>query len=91
MTDENHTDKPKLSEKLRDIFGTGTPQAATSGATMIESLSPTPPVLCLPTLGPGISDRSTRSPDATIASVSATVSTSSIPRRTTAISSADAW
>ena len=37
-----------------DIIGTGTPQAATSGARQIEILSPTPPVECLSTLRPGI-------------------------------------
>ena len=36
---------------------------------MMDTLSPTPPVLCLPTLMPGRSERSTRSPDRTIASV----------------------
>ena len=36
-----------------DIFGTTTPQAAASGARMMDTLSPTPPVLCLPTLMPG--------------------------------------
>ena len=37
-----------------DIFGTTTPQAAASGARTIDTLSPTPPVLCLPTLMPGM-------------------------------------
>ncbi len=37
-----------------DIFGTTTPQAAASGASTIDTLSPTPPVLCLPTLMPGM-------------------------------------
>ncbi len=46
-----------------DIFGTTTPQAAARGASTIETLSPTPPVLCLPTLMPGMGSRSTRSPD----------------------------
>ena len=35
-----------------DILGTVTPHAAARGARMIETLSPTPPVLCLPTLIP---------------------------------------
>jgi hypothetical protein len=30
-----------------DIIGTATPQAATSGASTSETLSPTPPVECL--------------------------------------------
>ena len=36
-----------------DIFGTMTPQDAASGASAIDTLSPTPPVLCLPTFTPG--------------------------------------
>ena len=74
-----------------DIFGTITPHAAATGARTIDTLSPTPPVLCLPTLTPGRSDRSIRSPDRTIASVSQAVSSSVIPRRTIAIRRADAW
>ena len=73
-----------------DIFGTTTPHAAATGASTIDTLSPTPPVLCLPTLTPGMSDRSTRSPERTIASVSQAVSSSFIPRSTIAISSAEA-
>ena len=34
-----------------DILGMTTPQAATTGASTIETLSPTPPVLCFPTVG----------------------------------------
>ena len=49
------------------------------GARTIDTLSPTPPVLCLPTLMPGMSTRSTRSPDRTIASVSQAVSSSVMP------------
>ena len=37
-----------------DIIGTGTPHAAASGASTSDVLSPTPPVLCLSTLTPGI-------------------------------------
>ncbi len=73
-----------------DIIGTGTPHAAASGARMSDVLSPTPPVLCLSTLTPGTSDRSTRMPECTMASVSDAVSSAVIPRRTIAISSADA-
>jgi hypothetical protein len=68
-----------------------TPQAAATGASTIDTLSPTPPVLCLPTFGPGMSERSTRSPERTIASVSHAVSSWLMPRKTMAISSADAW
>ena len=74
-----------------DIFGTTTPLAAASGASAIDTLSPTPPVLCFPTLMPGRSDRSRRSPERSMASVSQAVSSSVIPRRTTAISNADVW
>jgi hypothetical protein len=47
-----------------DIIGTTPPHAATSGAMTIEVLSPTPPVLCLSTFTPGMSERSTREPEA---------------------------
>ena len=73
-----------------DIFGTTTPQAAATGASTSDTLSPTPPVLCLPTLTPGISDRSIRSPERTMASVSQAVSSSVIPLRTMAMSNAEA-
>ncbi len=74
-----------------DIIGTSTPQAAASGASTSEVLSPTPPVLCLSTGTPPNSARSTRWPDCTIASVSADASSSVMPRRTIAISMADTW
>ena len=74
-----------------DIFGTITPQAATSGARTIETLSPTPPVLCLPTLMPGSPERSTRRPESAIARVRSAVSRAPMPFRTIAISSAEAW
>ena len=73
-----------------DIIGTGTPHAAASGARISDVLSPTPPVLCLSTLTPGISPRSTRAPECTIASVSHAVSSAVIPRSRIAISNADA-
>ena len=41
-----------------DIIGIGTPHSAASGASTSDVLSPTPPVLCLSTFGPGRSDRS---------------------------------
>ena len=72
-----------------EIFGTTTPHAATIGATTIEVLSPTPPVLCLPAFTPGMPDRSTRCPEATIASVSQAVSSALMPRSSIAISSAE--
>jgi hypothetical protein len=59
-------------------------------AITIDDLSPTPPVLCLSTLMPGMSDKSTRTPELTMASVSTDVSSEVIPRRRMAISSAAA-
>ena len=46
-----------------------TPQAAATGARTREILSPTPPVECLSTSGPGTPERSSTSPDAIIARV----------------------
>ena len=74
-----------------DIIGTTTPQAAASGARISEVLSPTPPVLCLSTFSPGRSDRSTLTPEWTIASVRSAVSSAVMPRRTIAISRAEIW
>ena len=74
-----------------DIIGTGTPHAATSGASTSDVLSPTPPVLCLSTFRPGTCERSTRTPDRTIASVRAAVSSPFMPRIQMAISHADSW
>ena len=74
-----------------ELLGTSAPQAATMGTTMSDILSPTPPVLCLPTFTPGSDDRSTRRPDRTMASVSHAVSSGSSPRNTMAISSAAVW
>ena len=74
-----------------DIIGTTAPAAATTGAITSEVLSPTPPVLCLSTFDPGMPERSSRTPESIIASVSAEVSSAVMPRKNTAISSADAW
>ncbi len=74
-----------------EIIGTGTPAAATSGASTSDTLSPTPPVECLSTLTPAMSDRSRTVPLCSIARVSATVSSSLSPRRNTAIKNADIW
>jgi len=71
-----------------ETIGTGAPHAATSGARAIETLSPTPPVECLSTFTPGTLDRSSTLPERSIASVSATVSASLIPRKNAAMSSA---
>ena len=74
-----------------DIIGTTAPEAATTGAITSEVLSPTPPVLCLSTFDPGMPERSSRTPDPIMASVSAEVSSAVMPRKNTAIRSADAW
>lgn len=73
------------------ILATGAPHAATTGATISVVLSPTPPVLCLSTLIPGIAERSTMSPDRAMQSVSTAVSCSSMPLNQIAISRAEAW
>ena len=73
-----------------DIFAIFTPQAATSGTSTRDVVSPTPPVECLSALTPGMSLRSSVSPDFAIASVSARVSRSVMPLMQMAISSAEA-
>ena len=50
------------------------PSAAASGATTSVVPSPTPPVECLSTVGPASAERSSRSPESTIAAVSASAS-----------------
>ncbi len=51
---------PEWPSARPELLGTRAPQAATMGTTMSDILSPTPPVLCLPTLTPESDDRSTR-------------------------------
>ena len=63
------------------MVGTITSAAAASGATMRVVLSPTPPVECLSTLTPGMSDKSSVSPEVIIASVSRLTSRSVIPEK----------
>ena len=59
---------------------------------MSDVLSPTPPVLCLSTGVAGeAADKSTRTPDRTIASVSCGGLLGVMPRSTMAMSSAAAW
>ena len=82
---------PVCPKPLPDIFATGAPQAATNGANAIVVLSPTPPVLCLSTFIPPISDKSMTSPEFIIASVRYTVSSLSILFIYIAIKSAAAW
>ena len=73
------------------IMGTTPPPAATRGASTREVLSPTPPVECLSTFAAGNSDRSSVSPESSIALVSAAVSARVIPRQITVINHAEAW
>jgi len=70
--------------------GTATPQAATSGHSGRLILSPTPPVECLSTVGIGTDERSRRRPERIMASVHTDSSAGVIPRKNTAISSAEA-
>ena len=80
---------PPVKPRLRPlILPTGTPQAATSGMTTSEVLSPTPPVECLSATGLPITDRSSCSPLAAITRVSIAASSGGMPRQQTAISQA---
>ena len=72
-------------------MGTLTPQAATSGASASEVLSPTPPVECLSIFGPGMSERSSTSPEWSMAPVRACSSGSLMPRKKTAMQKAAIW
>ncbi len=74
-----------------EIIGTGTPHAATRGASTSETLSPTPPVECLSTFTPSMSDRSRTVPECSIARVSAAASAASRPCKNAAIRNADIW
>ncbi len=67
------------------------PHAATSGARMSETLSPTPPVECLSMRGTVRWERSSMRPLSSIAVVRASISSSAMPRKYTAIASADIW
>ena len=72
-----------------DSWGTAAPHAATSGASTSDTLSPTPPVECLSTVGRPTPLRSSRSPDAIMAAVQARSSAGPRPRKKMAMSSAD--
>src|SRR5271163_2493940 len=76
-----------------EIIGTYAPQAASIGASISETLSPTPPVECLSRIGPGgLSSRQSRlAPERVMARVSATRSSSVMPRKKTAMAKAAAW
>jgi len=99
---DRFTSKPGIASNLSSvppvcprprplIMGTRTPAAAAMGPRMSDVLSPTPPVLCLSTLTPGISEKSSTSPEWSIASVSAWVSAVSMPLMRMAMSSALIW
>ena len=91
-TDSSLSRVPPVCARPRPLsLGTGTPQAAASGPAISVTLSPTPPVECLSTLKPGMPERSSTSPLATIASVRLSVSARVMPRVTTAISQAATW
>ncbi len=62
-------------------LATGTPQLATRGTRIGDTLSPTPPVECLPTLVPGTEERSMWVPEWSIASVRAAASAAERPLR----------
>src|SRR3984885_11910837 len=68
--------------------GTAAPQLATSGARISDTLSPTPPVECLSTVGLRSRVRSRRSPEAIISPVHALSSAPLRPVKQIAISSA---
>ena len=74
-----------------EIMGTSTSQAAASGASESDTLSPTPPVECLSTFTPGMSERSSTSPDSSIALAQAPSSSASRPRKKMAMQRADIW
>src|SRR4051812_360388 len=70
-----------------EIIGTAAPQAASTGARISDTLSPTPPVECLSSTGRSRSHSSTV-PESRMARVSATRSPALIPRRNSAMASA---
>src|SRR3954468_2037252 len=73
-----------------EIIGTAAPHAASTGARISETLSPTPPVECLSSTGRSRSHLSTV-PESRIAVVSATRSSPSSPRRKKPIATAPTW
>ncbi len=70
--------------------GTAAPQAATSGTSGSETLSPTPPVECLSTVGRPTPDRSSVVPESTMARVQVASSSGSMPLKKIAMASAAA-
>jgi len=89
--DSSLSSVPPVAPRPRpEIIGTFNPQQANSGATMNELLSPMPPVECLSTRTPEPSLLRT-SPERSMASVRAKVSSTFRPRKYTAMVQADIW
>ena len=89
--DSNLSTVPPVNPNpLPDIFATGTPQEATNGSNINDTLSPTPPVECLSTIVLLIFDKSNISPEFAIAIAKFVVSSSFIPCIKIAIIKADA-
>src|SRR6185437_6508982 len=76
-----------------EIIGTKPPQAATIGASIRLTLSPTPPVECLSMIGPGRSrsSQSSVTPDCARPSVMAVSSRGVMLRKNTAMAKAATW
>ncbi len=74
-----------------ESWGMAAPQAAISGDKTSETLSPTPPVECLSTVGRPTAERSSRSPEAIMAAVQRASSPGAMPRKKMAMSRAEAW
>ena len=88
--DSSLSSVPPVKPRPRpESLATATPSAATSGTTISESLSPTPPVLCLSTTGRPMAPRSSMRPEVAIRSVRSASSWRSRPWQQTAISQAD--
>ena len=78
--DSNLSTVPPVNPNpLPDIFATGIPSEAIIGNSIIDTLSPTPPVLCLSTTFSPNFDKSNTSPEFAIANVKFTISSSVIP------------
>ncbi len=76
-----------------EIIGTKPPQAATIGASIRDTLSPTPPVECLSSTGPGRArpDQSITVPDWVMARVRVIRSDMPMPWKKTAMAKAAIW
>ena len=81
---------PVWPRPLPDIFATGIPSEAIIGNSIIDTLSPTPPVLCLSTTFCPNFDKFNISPDFDIAKLKFVVSSFVIPFMYIAITNAAA-